>query len=250
MAICWELDRSCCSEWDNYPQATQDRADALAMGTLRALTGYRVGGCPITVRPCRSRCSSAIDSLMFGWNAMPVNWSGSWFNCMCLGPTCGCGALCEIELPGPVGDIEEVLVDGVALAPSAYRVDDARRLVRIDGQCWPDCQDLAKDITEVGTFAVTYTQGVMVDELGLYAAGLLACEYVRACSGGKCRLPSGVTDLSRQGVNMRIEAFPSGLTGIREVDAYITIHNPNRLTQPSQVWIPGQAGLVVVTTSA
>ena len=34
------------------PPEVQDRAPGLASATLRRLTGYRVGGCPITVRPC------------------------------------------------------------------------------------------------------------------------------------------------------------------------------------------------------
>lgn len=248
---CWSpLDTSCCAtEWDAYSPEIQQRAEALAVGTLRALTGYRIGGCPVTVRPCRSVCAAAIDGLMFGWNTVPINWSGAWFNCMCVEATCGCGALCEVELPGPVGSIEQVLVDGVSLDPSAYRVDEGRFLVRTDGTCWPDCQDLAQDTTAVGTFAVTYVQGLAVDTLGQYAAGLLACEYAKACSGAKCRLPGGVTDITRQGISMRIEAFPGGLTGIREVDAYVAIVNPNHLTQPSTVWTPERSRLVRTTTS-
>src|SRR5262245_23190612 len=56
--LCWPVDHACLGEdwWTTYDQMTRARADALAIQTLRSLTGYRVGGCPITLRPCRRSC--------------------------------------------------------------------------------------------------------------------------------------------------------------------------------------------------
>jgi hypothetical protein len=248
---CWPLDESCCAEFATYPQDVQDRAAALAGMTLRMLTAYRVGGCPVTVRPCRQVCAGY--SPFFGGSAFsPVNWSGTWFNCVCGGDTCGCGALCQLELPRPIGAVQEVKIDGEVLNPWSYRVDDGRWLIRLDGQCWPDCQDLGKPDTEVGTFSVTYLNAIPVDSLGQYAGGVLACEFAKACAGAKCRLPSGVTSIARQGVSYEIAAgsFPGGATGIREVDAWIARYNPYHLKTQPAVWTPDEPVLVRTVTIA
>jgi hypothetical protein len=69
---------------------------------------------------------------------------------------------------------------------------------------------------------------------------VLACEFAKACSGGKCRLPGGVTALARQGLSMEIVAsmFAGGTTSIREVDAYVAQVNPHGLKTASAVWSP------------
>ena len=246
---CWPLDLSCCTEFASYDQATQERAAALAGATLHMLTARRVGGCPVQVRPCRTICEGSALSFYGGSWFSPMNWNGTWFNCTCGQQTCGCGALCQLELPQPIGAVTEVRVDGVVLDPSTYRVDDGKWLIRLDDECWPDCQDLSKEPDQPGTFAVTYLRGIPVDSLGEYAAGLLACEFAKACSGGKCRLPSGVTNIVRQGISMTINsgAFPDGLTGIREVDAYVAFYNPQHRTQQTSIWTP-DVPLVRTTT--
>lgn len=247
---CWPVDYSCCPGFDAYDNATKLRSIALAGATLRMLTAFRVGGCPITVRPCRTICQDGYNP--FGTSAFsPQNWSGTWFNCTCGGDTCGCGALCQLELPRPVGTVDTVKVDGVVLDPNTYRVDDGKWLVRTDGDCWPGCQDLSKPDTEAGTFSVTYLNAIPVDHLGQYAAGVLACEYAKACAGIKCRLPSGVTSITRQGISMELVTglFPGGKTGIQEVDVWVQMYNPNALTTLPTVWSPNQGGKARTTTS-
>ena len=239
---CWPVDLSCCPDWDARAPEVQDRAVALATSSLRALTAYRVGGCPITVRPCRQRCMSSPYWFWSEGRFVPIiGMTGQWINmaCGCTGD-CECSSVCEVVLPGVITKIEEVRQDGVIVDPTAYRVDDGRNLVRTDGECWPICQDMSADITEPGTFAVTYMSAYPVDGLGAYAAGILACEFAKACAGAKCRLPAGVTSITRQGVSYTIAsgAFPDGMTGIREVDAWISIYNPQRRTQQSTVWSP------------
>jgi hypothetical protein len=44
--------------------------------------------------------------------------------------------------------------------------------------------------------------------------------------------------------------FPDGMTGIREVDAYLTSINPNALRQPSRVWSPDLPGHRFTTAMA
>lgn len=272
---CWPLDTSCCTEWNDFPPTVQNRAAALAVQTLRMLTGYRVAGCPVTLRPCKRNCHGRT------WNVYPVTRQGStaslgsgyspyigldgeWYNvgCACGGDDCSCTTVCEIPLPGQgIGSVTRVELDGVALDPSAYRVDrvnGAYRLVRQDGECWPLCQDMGKPLGQVGTFGVTYQPGVRPDSLAGYAAGVLACEYAKACTGKACRLPAGVQTVARQGVTLDLSkqsrkaaaVFPNNRTGIREVDDWVSRWNPHGLAGPSAVWSPdsgpGRAGRTTV----
>jgi hypothetical protein len=242
---------SCCPEWDTYDDATQERATALAGATLLMLTGYRLAGCPVTVRPCRAGCMTGVDP---SWWTFPltsqgnqsgsmlnpsINQFGKWVNmgCGCTGD-CSCTTVCEVILPGYVGGIEEVIEDGVIVDPTAYRVDNGNRLVRTDGECWPLCQDMTLDVDQPGTFAVTYYNGVLVDGWGATAAGMLACEYAKACVGDPCKLPVNATWITRNGITVDLSHADPFLTGIEVVDQYVRRYNPFKLAVPSQVWSP------------
>jgi hypothetical protein len=258
--FCWPVDTSLCAQdydaqvgtGENavplYSDDVKAYAEAMAGQTLRVLTGFRVGGCPITVRPCRAGCSPATYRTYPAYGAgastawFPVQYGGEWLNIGCgshLG-ACGCTRVHEIRLHTVVGAVTEVKVDGVELDPSAYRLDgDA--LVRVDGDSWPLCQNIEAADTEPGTWSVTYTPGEAVDGLGAQAAGLLALEFAKACTGnGNCALPPGVQTVARGGVTMTIAAgiFPGGITGIRMVDAYVMRWNPNHLSGRPVVWSP------------
>lgn len=220
------------------------RAEALAWSTLSALIGYRLALCPVLVRPCLARCMSGGTwdeaPVQRSWMEGPFISGGRWFNaCGCRGD-CSCTALCEVVMPTPVGGIASVWMDGALLDPTAYRVDNGDRLLRTDGECWPTCQDMTLAPTEVGSFAVSYYPYLAPNDLLRYAAGVLAAEYFKACSGKQCRLPQGVTSISRNGISMEIPSglFPNGATGLREVDPIIRIYNPNGLKMPSRVLSP------------
>jgi hypothetical protein len=135
---CWPVDHGCCSEFDNYSATIRARADALAVQTLRMLTGYSVGGCPVTLRPCSESCvSGAMGWYWNGGTFTPyVNTLGQWVNgCGCQ-TSCACGPLSTVRLGG-VGTVLAVKVDGVTLPATAYRVDNGMNLVRLDGGTWP-----------------------------------------------------------------------------------------------------------------
>lgn len=243
----WPIDASCAQdEWDAFPPAVQVRAAGLATATLRRLSGYRVGGCPITVRPCVRSCWDSVPA----YYGMGPGWAprqladGSWTNSCGCTTECSCTALCEVVLAAPVGPISWVKVDGTDLLPTEYRVDGNRLVWTGEGECpWPACQDMAADETAENTFALRYLNAHAPDGLAQYAAGVLAVEFAKACTGGKCRLPASVTSLSRQGVSYDIAAgtFPDGSTGIREVDAWIGLWRPEGSpTRQSTVWFPGQ----------
>lgn len=104
--------------------------------------------------------------------------------------------------------------------------------------------DVEPNSATTGPFEVTYYRGAAPNEMTKFAAGLLAYEFYKACSGGKCRLPAGVTQVTRQGVTMEIQTgmFPGGFTGIREVDAVIRIYNPHGLKRAPRVLSPDGPG--------
>lgn len=260
---CWPVDVSCVpwwNDWDTapdpdadppvvgvptYSEADKARAIALAGQSMRLLTGFRVGGCPITVRPAAKGCTERtwrtypVSGGSAPWT--PVSLGGHWINMVCGHDSgCGCVGARQVRLYGTAGAVTQVKVDGVTLDPAAYRLDPGNLLVRLDGDSWPLCQDLVKADTEPGTWSVTYTPGAAVDGLGAWAAGRLAGEFVKACSGGACDLPVTATQIQRDGVTLTlgVGAFPGGRTGIREVDAYLERWNPGRLTTPSTVYSP------------
>lgn len=243
----WPVDPACLgTDWTDLDPALQDRAVALASSTLRRLTGYRVGGCPLTVRPCRRSCTDV--TVMPGYFSVLGSYTphlsvaGVWVNSCGCNYDCSCDDLCQVVLPGPVGGITSVKVDGSVIDPADYRVYGTRVLWTGPGDCpWSTCQDLTLDDDQPGTFSITYLNSYAVDGLGAYAAGTLAYEYAQACTGGKCRLPSNVTLITRQGVSYEIASgsFPDGYTGIREVDAYIAMWRPpDSPSRPPTVWSP------------
>jgi hypothetical protein len=231
--------------WDAYSADLRERSIDLAWATLRHLTGGLVGNCAVGARPCYRGC---MDKQTGSWSGSawappwtPMLRGGFWYNVPCgCGSVCSCSARCEVVLPGYVAEVTRVWIDGAELDRDAYRLDNGRILVRQDGDCWPECQDMNVAWDEPGAFTVEYVPGIKPGPAGEWAAGVLAYEYAKACSGEKCRLPSSVTSIARQGVSMEFSQgmFAGGMTGIREVDAFVLSVNPNHLVKPPLVWSP------------
>jgi len=235
-----------CSGWADYPQATKDSALWLASTYLWAATGRQYGACTVTVRPSQQLGSPVAYQAFPVWPGQdpavsggPFLFGGRWFNAGCSSACCG-SAACAVVLRGPVAEVDGVVVDGEVVDPGAYRVDITNGtylLVRIDGECWPTCQNFRAEPDEVGTFEVTYELGRELPEALAIATAMLACEYGKSISGGACKLPAKMTRLSRQGVEVEL-APPEpaeGLTGIREVDDVIVALNPTRRQRPPLV---------------
>ncbi len=228
--------------------ADADRDWVLAAATAEAasrilyvLSDRRYPGiCADTVRPCRRSIGWATPA---AWGA---TWQVSWGMCGCGAPTiraCGCAGRNEVRLGGsPVLGIVEVLVDGTALASSAYRVDDAGWLVRIDGDPWPSTQDLDLATTEADTWSVRYFYGRQPTADGILAAQRLAGELYLARVGGTCKLPSRVSSLVRQGMELTFldpqEFLDAGRTGLYEVDLFLSAERYGRTHRATVVASP------------
>lgn len=245
----WDVVTPTCTGWDDYTQDVRDKALWLASTFLWAATGRQYGACPVTVRPAQSRFKFpgryAAYPVVPGSSAPvggPYLFGGVWRNCGC-GAGCCCRPTCSITLDGPVAAVDEVLVNGETVSPDTYRVDvvnGAWHLVRLDGTCWPTCQDFNAAEDAEGAFAVVYQQGTELPEALAIATGLLACEYAKFLASGSCTLPARMTRLSRQGVEVEVApADPAeGLTGIKIVDDVIETLNPGRRRAPWRILSP------------
>lgn len=265
----WDLDLSCCLtpsgtmpdpcllEGQPVPQETINNAKLAASQLVWALTGRQFGCCSVSIRPCRKKCqeSCCIPGITdSGYPWYPVHQlDGTWTNVTCdCKDECSCNSLCEILLPDPVCYVEEVVIDGVIIDSSTYRVDEFRRLVRLGIECWPECNDLTKPDTEVGTWSVTLTYGRPPPQLVLLAAAEMACEIIKNCSGKACRLPQRVSSVTRQGISVSflddMAFLDKGLTGLYFVDLAARTWNPNQLMRRPTVYSPDSVNQWRVTT--
>lgn len=251
----WPIDTTCCPDWESFSAAVRARATNLATFVLDALTGRQFAQCPVNYRPCGPKCVGGGGYMTWpvgmgtvGGGAMP--WmipyvdGGLWRNCACPG-ACSCAASHEIPFPTSVASIERVLIDGIELTSTAYRLDSWRgtpQLVRTDGEAWPQCQDMDAGPEDVGSFVIVYRPGLPLPFAGQVAAGDLACEFARACAGGDCALPGQLASMTRNGVDLEMvdptTVLESGKTGIQSVDMFVHAVNPHALAQRSRVRSP------------
>jgi hypothetical protein len=213
-----------------------------ASACMTALTLHRVGGNPVTIMPAsRER----VNGYLVGHIPLPDEYPLGGFYPGTFYPSAqylmeGGHVVREVEaidLPGPVGAVTEVVVDGVVLDALAYRVEDGRYLVRLDSHPWPESSG--------DNFRVTYLNSYPVDEMGAHAAGIMANEWLKAItrSKDKCRLPSNATNVARQGITIEVATgmFPEGVTGMPEIDAYLMLFNPFGLRVMPRVYSPDLA---------
>lgn len=224
------------SQFGDEPPSGEEILDAAAVASrvAWALGGRRHGLCPVTgERPGRPRWRSCCLT------RSAYRWNGEWRN------GCSCKRLPIVQLAGdPVDSIQAVRIGGVVLDPSAYHQLSGNRLIRRDGGSWPACQLLDEPDDAEDVLVVDYTWGVPVDPQGILAISELACELLKARpgSGGKCRLPERVTQVTRQGVTFVLldpfDFLQEGRTGVYSFDLWISTVNPELLTQAPRVRSP------------
>lgn len=202
-------------------------AVSAASEVLYEMSGRQFPGyCQSVIRPCSNySCFGGPLGQQF-LSEGHIVWGGNGWRDGNDDP-CACGAwLQKVILPGTAQHVVEVLIGGVALPASSYRLDPDGSLLRTDGGAWPICQNLAANGDQPGTFQITYAHGYDPPEVGRRAAAQLAHEFWLACSGQACRLPSGVVQIVRQGITITTSAslFKDGATGLAMVDAFLTAY--------------------------
>jgi hypothetical protein len=141
--------------------------------------------------------------------------------CYVCGGACVCGVRDTIDLSGgrwPIRGVWDVVVDGVELAASAYKLRGRRWLDRVDGEFWP----ASGDLTDPDAFRLSFAYG-RTPPVGLrHAAAVFAAEMGKKCVGAKCAIPERVTSITREQVTYTIldsqRFLDEGRTGIYAVD--------------------------------
>lgn len=185
-------------------------ADAISEASeiIHRMSGGRVYGTrDATVRPAEPGC---------GWVGACAN--------HCSVPT--------IRLGEDVTRIRWVRIDGEMLDPSAYTVVDKNKLIRTDGQAWPHCQDLTKDLSEVGSFGVRYSFGPEVDRVTMRALVDTTLELIKVAvpDADNRRLPANVRNASVNGLSLSMEDRNKLVrelgSYLESVNRFMALHNP------------------------
>lgn len=234
--------------WNSASADDREAATSLAVSLLHSLTGRVFGLTEVTVRPCGVPAPS-FSTYGGQYAAGPLGSHPLLLtSCGCTTERCPCAGREEIALPGPVAAAVQVMIDGVVLDPGAYKVRDRRWLCRVDGEPWPQRQDMDAPDDGEGAFTVTYQRGLAPPAEGQLAAGVLACEVLAGMTGGACQLPPNVTSVARQGVTIEVDPvayLSEGLTGIAAVDQWIRTVNPYGLRARPRVLSPDAMDRVV-----
>lgn len=257
---CWpEPIVTCCDELQVTPTTPPEQlaliemSKRLAVELLHSFSGQQFGLCRRIVRPCRDECVQPVGAVWSNGQLQPTLVGGVWFNeaCGSCRSGCSCTEVCEVTFPGRIERIIEIRIDGTVVDPLDYRVDNYRKLVAQGAFCWPTCQDMTAPAGEPGTWTVEYLVGTPVPEGGRWAAGLLACEFVKACSpggGGTCELPDGVQRIVREGITLEVvddiaSEFDWGKTGISRVDRWLSSVNPHKITRRAMAFSPDRPAM-------
>jgi hypothetical protein len=160
-----------------------------------------------------------------------LSWEGngwlSWW-CGCVG-RCNLSGPGSVHLPGPAQEVIAVIAAGVLLDEDQYVLEGDVLYRTGDAAVWPN-QDLGRPLGEPNTWSVEYLRGLPVPSGVDRLTGLLANEFLAACTGGKCRLPRSVTRVSRQGVTYEVfnpnTIYAARKTGLPEVDLWLSAVNP------------------------
>lgn len=250
MSCNWPIDESCLpplpeeSSGDDpvYESAvvSMEAAKSLAVEVLWALSGRQFCLQEAVVRPCPAApVTGVVDRLTYTpsydlYSLFDYGWS--LIGCGCVG-RCVSSGPSMVHLDGPVYAIEEVLIGDEVLDETEY-VLEGDVLYRTGAAWWPS-QDMTRPAGEPGTWQVTYLWGSEPPPGTAKLAGLLTAEFYAACTGGKCRLPRTVSEVSRQGVTHRVvnpsDIYATGKTGIPEIDLWLSAVNPHRLLSAPSV---------------
>lgn len=199
--VTWDDVVAQCPEAESADEATQLIVLAYVSEVMWALSCRQFGICTEVARPCTPRCRHQRS-------------------------LCSCGRYEFIELgSAPIASVVEIKIDGDVLASENYRVDEWHRVVRLDGEPWPACQQLELADTEVGTWSIQWQYGISPTSAGALAAALFACDVVGKLDPSCSATPPGTTSATQEGVTINIldptRVISEGLTGVPLVDLWL-----------------------------
>lgn len=214
MATCdWDISVSdCCNDLDldfeaEAVQVAVDSAISQVSDMLSRWSGYAFGGCK-TLRPldpcgeCRAGCCSNGDALILH----------------------------------DASSVLKVRVDGEVLDDSEWDFDASRGLLyRELGERWPNSDPRVAG--EPPAVEVDVRIGAEPDAWAKAVATELACELVRSCMGGKCRLPENATQVTSQGITITLD-YDTLKFSLPSVIAWVSAVNPARATRPARISSP------------
>lgn len=222
------------------PTLFQEMLDVATATVFRLTMSRYTGECTTTILPCRKN------------SCCPTSYNGPWGHLQypsyvfsrgdtiynsgcptdCFSDDCDCSGADCITLPYyPVCSIDAVVVDGVTLDPSEYYIKKQKYLCRKDG-LWPTCQDISKDLSQPGTWGVTFTHGIDPPIDLVRHTVDYACELAKRCLNEPCLLPQKITVQSGQVVVDPLVYVMNGLTGWAPLDAVIRGMNKTGALRP------------------
>lgn len=172
----------------------------------------------------------------------------------CSNTTCDTCYPDSIELPGPINSVIEIVIDGVILPSSAYRIIGHKKLVRVDGGTWPNNNNLTRSPYDVEdpanpwddcsqAWLVRYYQGKCPPLMGQLAAAALAKTIADDICVEKC-LPNNTARITAEGLDVRLisrfqSIYKNHKFGIKEVDTFLAASNPSDLRRSGYARRPG-----------
>lgn len=195
-------------------------------------TGRRYGVVEKTLRPVRTHVSRTESARMMRQgvpvNSIPRVDLGHDASCTCQ--------LSALRLPGPIGEVSSLLVNGAEVGTGGMAIaPDRRWLWLVDGSWFPCSQDLTADPAtevedpEIDAWQVTYKYGRTIPADGRAVAAHLVEHFLGLLPSGSCSMPAGLQKLQRQGVSMDFDKDTSnGKTGVEIVDEWIQLDQFDR----------------------
>lgn len=217
----WPVPEDGCVAGCDIPEGTDPAvlvaASVQAGIILHTLSGRRVGTCTDTLRPL-SECPE----------------------CRVL-PCCGAADRVRLDSPrGPVTSVDRVRVDGLEVTDWTF-YPSSQLLYRVPPTLWPSHDNPALPCTSVDTMCVDVTIGTVPDAWALTVHAELTCELIKACTGGKCRIPSNATSVTSQGISITL-SNEELLGFLPSVARWVGAVNPNKAQWPTRVHSPDLGG--------
>lgn len=218
-----EVAGDACLCGEDLPEELITDALDMASDIMVLLTNGRIHG----------RCEQTVRPVVTGWSCAPRD--GEFLG---LFPSARFGGMDTIPLPGVNPSVEEVVIDGVVLAPAEYGLIDNRYLFRRGGT-WPSNRDLTLLPGAAGVFELTIKFGYAIDFITSQAAIELTCELLKGFSGTESHLPAGTVSANIQGAAVKIsEALDEGgRTGLERLQRFYNVYARDGEGQ-SDVWTP------------